>query len=187
MPLVALLESVQDIIHDILTGNHDRFRVIIHEFSDDLLRTAYHFMHDWDEAEEVTQMTFIACFRSLKRYDPQRPFRPWLLRIHLNHCKTAAKRRLRRATRFLPLDESHGDRLHESPENAVGDEESILREIHALSPKQQAAFILLEIENMSTKEAAEILACSESTVRVHLARAKKILRERLKHHGIEYD
>jgi RNA polymerase sigma-70 factor (ECF subfamily) len=185
VPLMAFFLFVQDIIYEILAGNRDRFRVIIQEFGDDLLRLAYHFLHDWFEAEEVTQLTFIACYRRLKRYDPRRPFRPWLFRIHLNLCKTAAKRRLRHTARFLPADESHDQRAHENRDSAVGDEELILREIHALTPKQTAAFVLLEIENMSTKEAAEILLCSESTVRVHLARAKKTLRERLKRYGIE--
>lgn len=143
---------------------------------------AYVFVRDWDEAKDVTQRTFVACYDSLSRYDSTRPFRPWLLRIHLNQCRSASRRRQRRLLRFFPLDEN----LAEETE-LPGDEELIWRQIRRLSAKQRDAFILTEVEEMSVREAAEILKCAESTLRVHVARAKQNLRERLHRLGIGYE
>ena len=97
---------MQDIIRDILNGNQERFREIVRQYSDDLLRLAYHFVHDWEEAQDLTQITWIRCFRNLRRYDPQRSFRPWLYRIHLNVCKAAARQRQLRRSRELDLPEA---------------------------------------------------------------------------------
>jgi DNA-directed RNA polymerase specialized sigma24 family protein len=54
----------------------------------------------------------------------------------------------------------------------------------SLSPKQKAAFILVEIEGIRQKDAALRLGCRESTLRVHLARAKENLRRKLRSIGV---
>jgi RNA polymerase sigma factor (sigma-70 family) len=174
---------VQDIIRDILNGNQESFRVIVQQFSPDLLRLAFHFVRDWDEAQDLTQNTLIRCFQNLRRYDPQRPFRPWLYRIHLNVCKAAAKRRRGRRSREIRYSETDRE---PSSEIGVDDAPLILQQIERLSVKQKAAFILVEIEGMNSKEAAYALKCSDSTLRVHLARAKQTLRENLTRLGIGY-
>jgi RNA polymerase sigma factor (sigma-70 family) len=172
---------VQDIIRDILSGNHERFREIVRRFSDDLLRIAYNFVHDWDEAEDLTQSTLIRCYQNLRRYDPERPFRPWLYRIHVNVCKAAAKRKQGRRLHEIPLTESTPEM---SSEFGLDESAVILRQIEQLSVKQKAAFILIEMEGMNSKEAAYIMKCADSTLRVHLARAKQTLRANLTKLGI---
>jgi RNA polymerase sigma factor (sigma-70 family) len=174
---------VQDIIRDILNGNQERFREIVQQFSSDLLRIAYHFVHDWDEAQDLTQDSLIRCYRNLRRYDLQRPFRPWLYRIHMNVCKAAAKRKQGRRFREVRLSESASDTTIEISVDEIA---VILQQIEKLSAKQKAAFILIEIEGMNTKDAAYVLGCADSTLRVHLARAKQSLRENLMKLGIGY-
>ncbi|MFH1010498.1 MAG: RNA polymerase sigma factor [bacterium] len=171
---------MDDIIRDILAGDTGRFRDIVRKYSDGLLRIAYHFVRDWDEAKDVTQMTWISCYRNLRRYDFRRPFRPWLYRIHLNQCRSACRRLARKRLRFFPLEKADG--LVENPA-ATGDDALIERCIGELSMKQKAAFILVEIEDYSSQEAAHILGCAESTLRVHLSRARRNLQKRLKSLG----
>ncbi len=180
----AVCRPLEEIIRSILAGNSEDFREIIREFGDDLLKIAYHFVHDWDEAKDITQTTFIACYRNLRRYHPARPFRPWLLRIHLNNCRSAHRRHRRRLLRETVLDETTEDATRIDNGN---DEAIIWRQIDRLSAKQKAAFVLVEIESYSSHDAAEILGCTDSTVRVHLARAKRKLREQLKYYGIGYE
>jgi len=69
----------------------------------------------------------------------------------------------------------------------TGDESVILRYIAELPPKQKAAFIMIEIEDHSSQEAARMLGCSDSTVRVHLARAKARLRKWLSEAGLGHE
>ncbi len=174
---------MQDIVREILSGNQERFREIVRQYSADMLRIAYHFVHDWDEAQDLTQDSLIRCFQSLRRYDLQRPFRPWLYRIHLNVCRAAARRRQRRRSREIAFDESR----HDLPtEIRVDDSPLILQQIARLPMRQKAAFILIEIEGLNSSEAAYILGCADSTLRVHLARARLTLRENLTKLGIGY-
>lgn len=172
---------MDDVVRDILAGNKERFRVIVREYGDDLLRVAYHFVRDWDDARDVTQQTFIRCYVKLRSYDSRRPFRPWLYRIHLNGCKSAARRLRQRSARLVSI---HSVEEPSRAAETADDSDRILREMDRLPPRQKAAFVLIEIENFSSSEAAHMLGCSDSTVRVHLARAKQTLRERLKRLGI---
>jgi RNA polymerase sigma-70 factor, ECF subfamily len=174
---------VQNTIRDILNGNSESFRVIVQQFSDDLLRIAYHFVHDWDDAQDLTQNSLIRCYQNLRKYDPERPFRPWLYRIHVNICKAAARRkrgRLFHEIRFSPAEHDVGSEMT-LDESAV-----IFKQIERLPVKQKAAFILIEMEGMTSREAAYVLGCADSTLRVHLARAKQSLRENLTRLGIGY-
>lgn len=175
---------MQDLIRDILAGNQDRFRDLVQQHSHDLLRMAYHFVHDWHDAQDLTQATWIRCYQNLRRYDPEKPFRPWLYRIHVNVCKSAARWRRLRRSREEPLSES-GHELHS--EIGADDSSLILREIARLPMRQKSAFILVEIEGMNSREAAFVLGCADSTLRVHLARAKQTLRNNLTKLGLGYE
>ena len=64
---------------------------------------------------------------------------------------------------------------------------AIFRELSAgLSEKQRVAFLLREIEGLSSPEVAEVLGCRESTVRNHLFNARKYLRRELLKRYPEY-
>jgi RNA polymerase sigma factor (sigma-70 family) len=173
MPVIQFLSS----------NDPEDFRTIIREYSDDLLRIAFHFVHDWDEAQDLTQLTLIKCYRGRARYDPNRPFRAWLYRIHLNTCKGAARRAARRRRREIRLDDA--PELSAVPVES-GDEELIRRQIARLSARQRTAFVLIAIEGLSSAEAAYVMGCSDSTARVHLARAKETLHTELTKLGLSY-
>jgi len=55
-----------------------------------------------------------------------------------------------------------------------------------LGRRQRAAFILREIEGLSTGEVAEVLGTSESTVRNHILQARKVLQKALRERFPEY-
>jgi RNA polymerase sigma-70 factor (ECF subfamily) len=173
---------VQRVVAEILAGNPDAFRAIVNEYRDELLRIAWHFVHDWEEAGDITQETFIRCFRNLSRYDSAQPFKPWLYRIHLNCCRSASRNWWRRITTLRSVVEADAV----APETPFDEEDGAIRKaIERLSKNQKAAFIMIEIEGRTSKEAAELLGIAESTLRVHLARSKENLRKDLK--GIFHD
>jgi RNA polymerase sigma factor (sigma-70 family) len=64
------------------------------------------------------------------------------------------------------------ERSYEMPEPAA----DLVRALATLSPNQRAAIALHEYADLSTREVARILGCSQATVRVHLAQARKRLR-----------
>jgi RNA polymerase sigma-70 factor (ECF subfamily) len=173
---------MESIVKQILSGEPEKFRDIVREYNEEFLRLAYRFTADWDEAKDVTQTTFIRTWRSLRQFNPRRSFRAWIFRIHLNNCRTSYRRSRLHRLRTTTLENV------EAASN-IGDQERIispplLRAIHALPNKQRLSFLLIELEGYSTADTAAALNCAESTVRVHLARARSALRKRLNDLGI---
>ncbi|MBU0690794.1 RNA polymerase sigma factor [bacterium] len=170
-------------VREILDGNKDRFREIVRRYSPEFLRIAYSFAGNWEDAKDITQTTFIRTYRFLYRFRQEQAFEPWIFRIHLNNCKSAAHRLKLTRSRHVPLNPENlvsGDAADTDPASKF-----LLDQILHLSIKQKAAFMLVEIEGLPQKEAALRLGCRESTLRVHLARAKENLRKRLRAIGVK--
>ena len=80
---------------------------------------------------------------------------------------------------------SHPGGLEENP--SPGELQRIFEVLsRRLSPKQRAAFVLREIEAISTEEVSEILGMRQSTVRTHVQEARRILQEGLRRLYPEY-
>jgi RNA polymerase sigma-70 factor (ECF subfamily) len=158
----------------------------VRDWRDELLRIAFHFVGNWDDAEDVAQTTLFRAFHSLGRFDPSRPFAAWLFRIHLNNCRSHYRRKRWERLFRLPLDV-----LHDLPSVDHFDQEGIINlirgELRKLSWNQQAAFVMMAIEERSSEEAAALMNCSPATARVHLARARTNLRQSLQRFGFHYD
>lgn len=123
-------------------------------------------------AEDIAQEAFWATFR--KWDDLENPER-WLWRVIANRSRSALRRRYLEA-RLLPRAAPGSQRDHQ--ERLLGLDE-FWDMVRALPKRQAQVVALLYVEELLSVEVAEVLGCSEATVRVHLHRAKKRLAERL--------
>ena len=62
-------------------GEQEALGILFELHHKSVFRTAYGITRNYDLAEDVTQQVFIELFTAIKRYDPRRPFLPWLRRI----------------------------------------------------------------------------------------------------------
>jgi RNA polymerase sigma-70 factor (ECF subfamily) len=133
-----------------------------------VMRTVYLILHELDHAEDITQDAFIQLLKHWKkvsRYD-----RPgaWVRRVAIRLAMESLRReRLRSAL----------ERKSDPPRVRGSSEMDILPAIRQLPGKQRAAVVLFYFEDRPLAEIADILACAESTVRVHLHRARRHLAE----------
>lgn len=144
-------------------------------------RVARHHTGDEGEAMDVCQETFISAFASLNKFDPERPFRAWLVRIAINKCRDWARRRaVRRLFRLAkPLDEA----IHVADEGQDPESEAIsARELARISAAVAALpanlkdpLILCRLEGMSMAEAGQVLGLSEKAVETRIYRARQKL------------
>ena len=166
-------------VAQVLAGDASQFRQVVDAWQRTLLRMAYRFTGNWADAEEITQTTLIRVYRSLSSFKPGNPFEPWLFRIHLNNCRSYCTRRKWERLLRVPLTD-----LIETPAAKAAHDSGIDRQItqavEMLPWRQRSVFSLIELEEFSINEAAELLGCAEATVRVHLHRAKQTLKKRLK-------
>ncbi len=130
-------------------------------------------LEDPAEAEEATQETFWRAYRHLKRYDPQRPFRTWLLSIAAHHA--IDRRRRRRAT--VPWPEDLPTETPSPEEHLLRKEahERIRRLVGQLPPTERAMVLLRYWEGASYREIAQALHLSESAVKSRLFRIRRTL------------
>jgi RNA polymerase sigma-70 factor (ECF subfamily) len=126
-------------------------------------------------AEDIAQEAFWATFR--KWEDLEHPER-WLWRVIANRSRSALRRRYLEAG-VLPRLRADAASV---PDEASPDLEEFWAVVRALPKRQAQVVALLYVEELSTAEVAEVLGCSETTVRVHWHRARKRLAERF---GVE--
>ena len=151
-------------------------------------RIAYHYLREPAEAEEVVQDAFLKAFLNLPTCREDLFFELWFTRILVNACLDRLKSRKRRA-KWLVSAEGRDDlpanyppSSGPSPEAALLAKErrSILEAAIARLPhRQKTAVILSHLEGRSAREVSTIMGVSQSTVRVHLFRAVRKLRELL--------
>src|SRR5688572_3844553 len=96
-------------------------RRLVERFQGAVFGLCFRMLGHREDAEDVAQDVFIRTFRSLHTWDCTRPFKPWLLTIAANRCRTALVKRNRRplATEFVN-NEAILDRHQES--EALGEE-----------------------------------------------------------------
>jgi RNA polymerase sigma-70 factor (ECF subfamily) len=144
---------------------------------------------DAEEARDVAQLAFIRAWENLSRYNPSWSFSTWLYRIAANLAidliRSRESRQRSHAAHLRTVPGSVGaSALAELGESEV---KRIFDELAAgLSPSQRSAFLLREVEGMSTAEVAAIMGCSEATVRNHVFQARANLRKVLAERYPEY-
>jgi RNA polymerase sigma-70 factor (ECF subfamily) len=142
------------------------------------------------DAEDILQDTFIKAFNNIDHFEGRSKISTWLYRIAVNESLMLLRRR---KGNTLPLDKEiktdQGDTIPRQivdwcclPEKELisGESRRYIREaINTLSDTNRAAFLLRDVEGLSTKEAAETLEISESALKVRLMRARMQLRDEL--------
>jgi len=161
-------------------GDEEAFAALIKIHMARVYRIAYRLCWDHDDADDITQDTFVQAFKHLRNFRLGANFAPWLYRIAVNRCLSHRAQRQRARPSQPPIElPVH---LCDDPEIHVAASETSSRvreEIRRLPRRQQAAIVLFGLEGWSVAETASIMGCSPGTVKRHLHRAKATLRERL--------
>ena len=141
-----------------------------------ILRTAYGIVGNGHLAEDVTQQVFVELFTAIRRFDPDRPFAPWLYRIVVN---ISLKEVRRCDQRRLPLEEAADLPSIDPLPDLIAEEAEARRFIWAavrtLTPKQRAAVVLRYYRGFSEAEMAVSLGCRRGTVKSRLHSALRQL------------
>jgi RNA polymerase sigma-70 factor, ECF subfamily len=164
-------------------GDQEAFREIVDHFSHRIHATAWRITGNAEDAGDVTQDAFVRLHTALCNGTLTENIAAWLNRVTVN----VAIDRWRNTTRYhhISLDQAqeHPAGSEARPDITTERRETlgIIRTLAAeLSEKQAATFVLRDIEGASVVEIGDFLGCSESTVRVHLSRARLALRTMLK-------
>ena len=166
----------------------DRFSGIIDLQQRRAARIAYHYLRNPADVDEIVQDAFLKAFTHLPSFREDLFFELWFTRILVNTCLDRLKARGRRAKWLIPADQRNGTYDDGPPSAAPSPEATLLAKeqraqldlaIEQLPTRQRTAVILSHLESLPTREVGIIMGLSESTVRVHLFRAVRKLRQLL--------
>lgn len=181
----ALLLALKD-------GAEDALDELIDRKTGSLLKLISRMVGDAEEARDIVQITFVRLWEHRARFDERWAPNTWIYRIATNlaidYLRSRASRQ--KTTEPLRMHVLHAeDGRHRNQVAQIHAEEvsAIFRELSSeLSEQQRLVFLLREIEDLSSKEVAEIVGVRESTVRNHLFNARRELRRRLLERYPEY-
>jgi len=173
-------------------GDQAAFGRLVVAYQTPVYNLTYRMLGNAGEAEEAAQEAFLRAYTRLHSYDPQRPFRSWMLSIASHYCIDLLRKR--RVTWLSFEDEiaapggSTGDNTTSNrtrlasnspnPEAVVAQKErevQIRQLLTALSPTDRAAITLRYWYDYSYEEIAEALSLTVSAVKSRLHRARRNL------------
>lgn len=173
-----------------LAGDDRAFGELLRRHHAPLMRLLVHILRNPQDAEDVLQETALRAYRFLHRFDPSRPFGPWLMRIGVNLARNRLKQRARRHE--ISLDEPRDGEGDESFEGKWWADTTTVTEIeHAellaetrrafdsLADEYRAVIELRLLGELSYHEIAATLQIPIGTVMSRLSRARKLLRTAL--------
>jgi RNA polymerase sigma-70 factor (ECF subfamily) len=132
-------------------------------------------------AEDLLHDTFLTLPRALGRWNGEGTLRTFIMGVALNHAQHRVRSRLRFGSAISRLGREP-DRVEHNPEQRSEQKqlaEMLQRALETLSFEHRTAFVLCEVEERSSVEAAELLGIPEGTVRTRLHYAKQKLRAAL--------
>jgi RNA polymerase sigma factor (sigma-70 family) len=156
---------------------------VVRDHSARVYRLAYRLSGNVQDAEDLTQETFIRVFRSLAGFSPG-TFEGWLHRITTNLFLDMVRRRQKIRFDALPEDTERLPGTAPSPEQVYVDthlDPQIQAALDALSPGFRAAVVLCDIEGLTYEEVGATLGIKMGTVRSRIHRGRVQLREALAH------
>ena len=171
------------------SGDESAFEEIVRRYSPRVFRFASKFFRQRSLVEEAAQEVFLKAFTELGSYEGRGSMEGWLTRITTNTCINLlrkAKRRPELTVADLTEDENEWlDRTlsaaavarHESTERGLVAADLAGRVMQGLSPDDQLVLTLVDGEDASVKDVAELTGWSESKVKVQTFRARRKMRQ----------
>ncbi|PWB72147.1 RNA polymerase subunit sigma-24 [candidate division GN15 bacterium] len=175
------------IVEAILAGKREQFRLLVEEFQRLVSHIVFRMIPESQDREDICQEVFVKVYQNLGSFRFGSKLSTWVAQIAYNTCLTALSRKQ------LIIDDGFADRVEDSrPEWSASEmwrpdyrHESddtatiVRREIDQLPPIPGTILVLFHLENMSLQQIAQVFTMPEGTIKSHLFRARKMLKERL--------
>lgn len=178
------------IVRQVRDGDVAAFDRLIVKYRERVFGIIYNLTSNREDASDLTQDTFIKAFQAINRFHGNCSFFTWLYKIAVNTTLTHLRRnRLRNFFSLEKINEEGGSSevIDKLTDKKGADRDTYLKELQEklnealqkLSIPHRTVITLFEIDGLSHSEIAEIMGCSEGTVRSRLHYAKQFLQGEL--------
>ena len=171
-------------INQIIEGNTNAFSVLVNQYKDLVFTLSYKMLKNKEEAEEVSQDTFVKAFNSLNKFKGESKFSTWIYKITYNTCLDRLKKS-KKETSILYIDDfsEHQVKAIENVLDTIDENErnQKIQECLLLLPSEEAFLLTLYyFDNQSIEEIAKVIDCNSNNVKIKLFRSRKKLASILK-------
>lgn len=175
------------IVTAILEGDREQFRTLVTEFKRLVAHIVFRMIPEIDDREDMCQEVFVKVYQGLASFRSDCKLSTWIAQIAFNTCLSALqKKRLPLVDELAEnLDDLGSDSMQltsNRPDQRYEADDSsaiLVREIDRLPAIQGTVIALFHFEEMSLTEIAEIMKVPEGTIKSHLFRGRRLLKERL--------
>ncbi len=179
-----------DLLRRCLAGDEKAYRELVGRYQRQVFSLARRMTGSVEDAEDLTQETFVRMFKALDRYDPTRPFAAWLMtiatRLSIDHLRRRRVRPISVTQREAGTrDEEYTLEIEDAglrpDEIAVqAEEEGRVQDLIDSLPAHYRAVVLLRHQHdLSYEEIAAALHLPLGTVKARIHRARALLRDRI--------
>ena len=182
-------EQIENIIHKCVQGDRESQKLLFKTYNRKLYAVALKYMGNVSDAEEVLQDSWMGIFKSLGTYKNEGKLEAWLKTIVVRTAWKATRKRTFHA------DIDCVSNLTTVAENSQAIDKMTCEEVLSLlsfvPASSQQVFKMFVLDQYNHTEISEMLGIDKSTSRAHLAKARKVLREKfeiinnVKHNGLK--
>lgn len=169
-------------------GDNKAFDQIVDKYHKPIVNFIYKIVNNSAEAEELAQEVFLRIYRARHTYEPRARFAAWIYKIatNLSFKEAERKRRMKFWHRRDSLqadpsaeEEAFRDPLPDAEDRLVTTElgQVIRHAIRTLPRNEKTALVLRRYEDLSYREIAEIMRCTEAAVKTYIHRGKLHVRD----------
>jgi RNA polymerase sigma-70 factor (ECF subfamily) len=186
-PNEAMERTDADLIAAVLKGESACFEPLVVRYSPRIFATARRYARRDSEVEDIVQEVWSKAYQKLSSFRGDAPFEHWLMRLAVRTCYDFLRGHQRnRETTFTELSEPEADWLDKyvkdsgsASETADAARELVGKILAQMSPASRLIITLLEIEERSVKEIAQLTGWSVALVKVRAFRARAEMKKHL--------
>ena len=177
-----------DVVQLAQQGNTHAFRQLFEENKRRVFSLAFQYTKNKEDAEDILQETFIKAYNSLHKFKAQEDtnFSSWLYRIGINASIDHLRKNKMKKDNYIDSDQLpsiSSDEGFSQPEHATRIKEIRTKldlTLNKLPKGQRMVFILRHYQQLSVKEIANYMKCSEGSVKKQLFRAFQMIKKHFK-------
>lgn len=177
------------LIKKVKRGDHQAFAELVDHYKNSVFALCLRMVGNRQEAEDLSQDTFIRAYRHIDQFDVNRKFSTWLFRIATNVSIDFLRRRKPSVSLDADVPGTDGLELKSImassdplPEDWIIHDENerlVQHEIDRLPEKYRTAVVLKYIEDLSLKEIGAIMDIPTGTVKTRIHRGREMLRKNI--------
>ena len=156
-------------------------RAVYDQFSTPVYNLAYRMLQNPEDAQDISQISFITAFNKIEQWSGQVAFGFWLRRIVINHALDLMKKNP--PEYFVNRDDQILNSLSNSQPMIYDHSHDANHYLQSLNPIMRSILWLYEVEGFTHQEIGDFFSRSESFSKSRLSRAKQRLRQLLNKHN----